>query len=68
MWFDDAPDKRVGRDRMEEILATKAQTVAVSCPFCMTMATDGLAARDADVEVKDIAELLNQATEEHVTN
>jgi Fe-S oxidoreductase len=68
MWFDDAPDKRVGRDRMEEIVATKAQTVAVSCPFYMTMATDGLAAQDADVVVKDIAELLNQDTEEHVTN
>jgi heterodisulfide reductase subunit D len=62
MCFDDAPDKRVGRDRMEEIVAPKAQTVAVSCPFCMTLATDGLAAQDADVVVKGIAELLNQAT------
>ncbi|GAB5560027.1 MAG: heterodisulfide reductase-related iron-sulfur binding cluster [Synoicihabitans sp.] len=68
MWFDDQPVQRVGRDRMEEILTTQAQTVAVSCPFCMTMATDGLAALGSDVVVKDIAEILNQASEEPMTN
>ena len=61
MWFDDAVQERTGRGRIDEILATKAATVAVSCPFCMTMATDGIAARSADVEVKDLAELLNES-------
>jgi Fe-S oxidoreductase/nitrate reductase gamma subunit len=58
MWFDDGPDQRVGVSRVNEALDTGAETVAVSCPFCLTMMTDGIAAQDANVEVKDIAELL----------
>ena len=58
MWFDDGPDQRVGVSRVSEALDTGAETVAVSCPFCLTMMTDGIAAQDANVEVKDIAELL----------
>jgi len=61
MWFDDGPEQRVGVSRVTEALETGAETVAVSCPFCLTMMTDGVAAQDADVEVKDIAELLLEA-------
>ena len=58
MWFDDGPEQRVGASRVTEALETGAETVAVSCPFCLTMMSDGVAAQDADVEVKDVAELL----------
>ena len=61
MWFDDAPDTRVGVGRVTEALETGADTVVVSCPFCRTMMSDGVAARDSDVQVKDIAELLADA-------
>jgi Fe-S oxidoreductase/nitrate reductase gamma subunit len=61
MWFDDAPDKRIGIGRVREALATGAGTVAVSCPFCMIMMTDGVAARDPRVRVRDIAELLAES-------
>ncbi len=61
MWFDDGPDQRVGVSRVTEALETGAETVAVSCPFCLTMMTDGVAAEDAGVDVKDIAELLLEA-------
>lgn len=61
MWADDTPDQRVGQTRLDEAIATGAKTVAVACPFCMVMLRDGLAARDATVEVKDIAELLVEA-------
>ena len=61
MWFDDGPEQRVGAGRVTEALETGAETVAVSCPFCLTMMTDGVAAQDASVEVKDIAELLLEA-------
>ena len=63
MWFDDRPQERVGRDRVEEVESTHAKTVAVSCPFCMTMMRDGLAAKESSIEVKDVAELLLEATE-----
>jgi Fe-S oxidoreductase len=58
MWFDDAPADRVGTGRVQEALDTGAKTVAVSCPFCLMMMTDGLAARDSSAQVKDVAEIL----------
>ena len=39
-------------------LATGAATVAVACPFCMIMLSDGIAAENPAVQVRDIAELL----------
>ncbi|MGI9455516.1 MAG: heterodisulfide reductase-related iron-sulfur binding cluster, partial [Aeoliella sp.] len=64
MWFDDAPDERIGQGRIDEIMNSGVATVAVSCPFCMTMISDGVAARKAGIEVKDIAELLVDSIDE----
>jgi len=64
MWFDDALDERVGGSRVREVVETGAQTVAVSCPFCLTMVGDGLAAKAPHMEVVDIAELLAEVIEE----
>ena len=52
--------KRVNIERTEQALATGAATVAVGCPFCMTMMTDGTKAKGVDeqVKVKDLAELV----------
>ena len=58
MWFDDAPAERVGRGRVQEIADSGAGTVAVSCPFCLIMLGDGLAAQKPEVDVRDIAEVL----------
>ena len=64
MWFDDEPENRIGLTRVQEALDTNATTVAVSCPFCLTMMTDGVAAKTDQVQVKDIAELLAEALEQ----
>jgi Fe-S oxidoreductase/nitrate reductase gamma subunit len=58
MWFDDTVDKRVGQSRVAEALGTGACTLAVSCPFCLTMTTDGINARGGNMTVRDIAEIL----------
>ncbi len=58
MWFDDAVDERIGQSRVDEALATGADTVAVSCPFCLVMMNDGVAAKDENTQVRDIAEIL----------
>jgi Fe-S oxidoreductase len=52
--------KRVNVERTEQALATGARTVAVGCPFCMTMITDGTKAKNVEgsVQVKDLAELV----------
>lgn len=61
MWFDDAPSQRVGRGRVEEIVGSGAEMVAVSCPFCLIMVGDGIAAEKPAMQVRDIAELLAEA-------
>ena len=61
MWFDDALAQRIGQVRVREIAATGAETVAVSCPFCLIMLSDGLAAQRPDMKVRDIAEVLADA-------
>jgi len=58
MWFDDPAGERIGAGRVTEALDTGAQTVAVSCPFCLTMMTDGIAARKPEVKVYDVAEMM----------
>ena len=59
-WRSERIGRRVNVERTERALATGATTVAVGCPFCMTMMTDGTKAKGVDerVEVKDLAELL----------
>jgi Fe-S oxidoreductase len=55
--------KDINVARTEEALATGASTIAVACPFCMTMMTDGVKSKDreGDVKVKDLAELIAEA-------
>ena len=52
--------KDINIERTEEALATGATTIAVACPFCMTMMSDGVKnkEKEAEVKVKDIAELI----------
>lgn len=56
-------NKDINIERAEEALATGAKTIAVACPFCMTMMSDGVKnkEREADVQVKDLAELIAEA-------
>jgi heterodisulfide reductase subunit D len=56
-------NKDINIARTEEALATGATTVAVACPFCMTMITDGMKNKEKEVEVKvkDLAELIVEA-------
>ncbi len=65
MWMEEHEGKRVNIDRTEEALATGANTIGTGCPFCMTMLTDGVKAKDAsdNVNVKDVAELILEACE-----
>lgn len=56
-------NKEINIERTEEALNTGAQTIAVACPFCMTMMTDGVKAKEKEqqVKVKDLAELIAEA-------
>jgi len=58
MWMEEDPKKRVCSVRSAEALATGAKTVAVGCPFCLTMMTDGVAVQNDSARVLDVAEIL----------
>lgn len=64
MFMEETQGKRVNIERSEELIATGCKTIAVNCPFCMTMMTDGVKAKDLeDVSVKDISEILLEHVE-----
>ncbi|GIV34612.1 MAG: hypothetical protein KatS3mg031_2147 [Chitinophagales bacterium] len=54
---------RVNIYRTEQALETDPDIIAAACPFCMTMLTDGLKAKEKQnaVKVYDIAELLEKS-------
>jgi len=58
MFMEERTGKRINAERTEEAIATGAKTIAVACPFCMTMMADSVKSRDADVAVLDIAEVV----------
>jgi Fe-S oxidoreductase len=65
MFMEEVVGDRVNVVRTNELLATGAETIAVNCPFCTTMITDGVKAAEKieSVNVKDISEIIR----EHVT-
>ncbi|MFM2268569.1 MAG: hypothetical protein RL757_2010 [Bacteroidota bacterium] len=57
---DEKGDKRINIERADEILESGATVVAANCPFCITMLTDGMKARDQqdNVMVYDLSEMI----------
>lgn len=55
--------KEVFLERTEDALETNASIIATSCPFCMTMMTDGIKYKNREDDMKnlDIAELVVQS-------
>lgn len=58
MFMEERTGKRINMERTEELLATGADAIAVACPFCMTMMTDGVKASGSEVPVYDISEVV----------
>lgn len=64
MFKDAEPGKKeINIERTEEALSTGANTIAVGCPFCLTMMSDGVKnkEKEAEVKVQDLAELIAEA-------
>ncbi len=58
MWMEETIGTRINLNRVDEALATGAQEIAVACPFCRVMVSDGVDARESEVEVLDVAQAL----------
>ena len=61
MWMEEKIGTRINLNRVDEAIATGVDEVAVACPFCRVMVTDGMTARESDVEVLDVAQALLRA-------
>jgi Fe-S oxidoreductase len=62
MWMEERIGKRINVERVEEALSTGAATVAVSCPFCLTMLGDGVTGKKATGAADDAVEVIDVAT------
>jgi len=53
-------NKEINEERMEDVIEAKAEIVAVGCPFCMTMLSDGVKSKEKEKEIKvyDLSELI----------
>lgn len=56
-------NKDVNIERTEEAIETQPEVIAAGCPFCNTMLTDGIKAKEKETEVAvmDIAEMIANA-------
>src|SRR4029453_9734719 len=63
MWIEEPADKRVNLLRTDEALQANPEVIAVSCPFCMTMLTDGIKAKDLERRARplDVREIVDRA-------
>lgn len=77
MWLEEEPGKRVNELRVQQAQAAldghlrqpaasagtqaRRSLVASACPFCMIMLEDGIKAKNAEFENRDIAELVAEA-------
>ena len=61
MWMEEQLGKRINVERTDEAVATGADVNGVGCPFCMVMLDDGAKDKGADVEVKDVAQVVAES-------
>ncbi|HOJ51938.1 MAG TPA: heterodisulfide reductase-related iron-sulfur binding cluster [Syntrophales bacterium] len=62
MWMEEHGD-RINDARAKQAIETSAQTIAVGCPFCLTMMSDGLKThgKEETMSALDIAEIVWKA-------
>ena len=64
MWMEETIGERINVNRTKEAVATGADEIAVGCPFCNVMLSDGLTAQQSegkaseDVKIIDVAQML----------
>jgi Fe-S oxidoreductase len=66
IWIEESRGTRINHMRTDQFLETKADTVGVSCPFCLQMMEEGIEAKGVAGEKKarDLLELLAESLEE----
>lgn len=63
MWMEETQGKRVNVERTEQALALQPTAIGSNCPYCLTMMSDGVKAKEAEARVQtlDIAEIVEKS-------
>ncbi len=61
MWMEERIGKRINTERIEEALALDPDTVSTSCPYCLVMLGDAVAAKKGSGEAKESLEVIDVA-------
>jgi Fe-S oxidoreductase len=63
MWVEESQGTRINHARTEHFLETQADTVGVSCPYCLQMLSEGIQAKGLEGEksARDILEILDDS-------
>ncbi len=64
MWMEEKTGKRINTERLEQLLATGAKTIATACPYCMIMLDDAMKEKGLEDELRimDLSQLLLDCT------
>ena len=64
MWKEEQEGTRINQKRFDQINEATPETIAVGCPFCMTMMEDALKSRSLEdhMRVRDLSELIAEST------
>jgi Fe-S oxidoreductase len=61
MWMEERIGKRINTERIEEALALDPDTISTSCPYCLVMLGDAVAAKKASGQAKETLEVVDVA-------
>ncbi|WP_018157839.1 (Fe-S)-binding protein [Demetria terragena] len=61
MWMEEKLGSRINLNRTTEAVETGADRIAIGCPFCRVMMTDGLTAKQSDGEAREDVEVVDVA-------
>ena len=63
LWLEERIGQRISENRIDQVIATKAQMVATACPYCLQMFEDAVKSKQVQetLKVKDIAELIAES-------
>ncbi|MDQ0884471.1 (Fe-S)-binding protein [Peribacillus sp. V2I11] len=63
MWIEEKQGKRINVERTEQALSVNPSMIGSNCPYCLTMLSDGIKAKEVEEQVKtmDIAEIVERS-------
>ena len=63
MWVEESQGTRINHARTDHFLETDADTVGVSCPFCLQMMEEGIQSKgkDGEKQSRDVLEILSDS-------